>query len=106
MPETVTVPVNVSSKADSPKVYFEATQLGPVEADAEVEVSRDEFDLNDICETIGHVATAIGSKLEQLKAKRIVVEFGVEIQAEAGHLTALIVKGTGKANLKVTVEWS
>lgn len=107
MPETITVPVNISSEAEAPKIYFEATKIEPIEgAEPETEVSREDFDLDDICETVRHVAKAIGSSLDQLKAKRTVVEFGVEVQAESGHLTALIVKGTGKANLKVTVEWS
>jgi hypothetical protein len=100
------VPVKVSNGTESPTVYFEATQLDSIEADSsEVDVSRNNFDLDELCETIGIVAKALGSRLEQLKAKRTVIEFGVEVAAESGHLTALIVKGTGKANLKVTVEW-
>jgi hypothetical protein len=37
---------------------------------------------------------------------RDTTEFGVEFGYESGQLTALIVKGTGKANLKITMEWT
>ncbi len=33
------------------------------------------------------------------------VEFGVEVGVEAGQLTALIVKGSGTANLKIALHW-
>ena len=30
---------------------------------------------------------------------------GIEVAVESGQLTALIVKGSGKANLEITMEW-
>ena len=33
------------------------------------------------------------------------VEFGIEVGIEFGQLTALLVKGTAKANLKITLHW-
>jgi hypothetical protein len=34
------------------------------------------------------------------------VEFAIEVGLESGKLTALWVKGTGTANLKIAMEWS
>jgi len=34
------------------------------------------------------------------------VEFGLEVALESGQLTAVLVKGSAKANLKITLEWA
>lgn len=75
------------------------------------EIARDDgalagsFHLEDICNSVSEVASAVMRSLKTLETKRTVLEFGVEIAAETGGLTALIVKGSGKANLKITAEW-
>ncbi len=45
------------------------------------------------------------SALARVKPTKASVELGLEIGVEAGQLTALLVKGTGKANLKITLQW-
>ena len=44
-------------------------------------------------------------KKATVKPDKFSVTFGLEIAVESGELTALIVKGTGKANLEITMEW-
>ena len=44
--------------------------------------------------------------LQKVQPTKASIEFGLEIGAEPGKLTALLVKGSGKANLKITLEWS
>jgi hypothetical protein len=44
--------------------------------------------------------------LQKVKPSKATVEFGVEISAESGNLTTLIVKGGGKVHLNITLEWS
>lgn len=34
------------------------------------------------------------------------MEFGLEVALESGQLTAVLVKGSAKANLKITLEWA
>jgi hypothetical protein len=75
------------------------------EASGPTEVARDYFSMDDIFSTVQAVAGAVSDGLSGIKAKRTVLEFGVEIGMEAGHLTAFVVKGSGKASLKITVEW-
>ena len=48
------------------------------------------------------VVTAV-QKVAPTKAS---VEFGIEVAVEPGKVTALWVKGSGKANLKITLEWA
>jgi len=49
------------------------------------------------------------SLLEAIKAAeptKAGLEFAIDVGVEAGQLTALLVKGEAKGNLKVSLEWS
>jgi hypothetical protein len=54
---------------------------------------------------IESIASAVTAALARVSPKKANVEFGCEVALEAGHLTALLVKGTGTASIKVTLEW-
>jgi hypothetical protein len=54
----------------------------------------------------GAVADAVLAGVGKLKPNKVALEFGCEVGMETGKLTAILVKGTAKANLKVTVEWA
>ncbi len=43
--------------------------------------------------------------LKKAKPKKASIEFGIEFGAESGQLTAILVKGTGTASLKITLGW-
>ena len=79
-------------------------KLPPSAGEEEVAIAGLSF--HNAVDDLKEIIDAIGEKLENVKAKKTVVEFGVEIGVEAGQLTALIAKGSGKANLKITLEWS
>ena len=51
------------------------------------------------------IAMAVQSALTKVKPTKATVEVGLEVGVEAGQLTALLVKGSGKANLKITLTW-
>lgn len=51
------------------------------------------------------IAMAVQQALVNVKPKKATVEVGLEVGVEAGKLTALLVKGTGKANLKISLTW-
>lgn len=59
--------------------------------------------ISNAIESIGKELAATLSKVSPTKAS---VELGLEIGVEAGQLVALVAKGTAKANLKVTLEWT
>jgi Trypsin-co-occurring domain 1 len=44
--------------------------------------------------------------LEAAKPEKATVEFGIDVGVESGQLTSMLVKGTGTATIKVTLEWT
>jgi Trypsin-co-occurring domain 1 len=53
----------------------------------------------------GKIAQSIGDSLERSKPSKATVELGVEFGLENGQFVALIARGSGKANLKISLEW-
>ncbi len=66
---------------------------------------RDVLSFDGVAESIEAVAERVTTALQHVKPDRATVEFGVDVGVESGALTGLIVKGTGNATLKVTLEW-
>jgi hypothetical protein len=58
-----------------------------------------------ITNAIEGIAETVVTTLKKVNPRSASVEFGLEIGLESGQLTALLVKGTGTANLKITLEW-
>lgn len=83
-------------------IRVEATPLGSREEDVAFSIRP----FKEVTDAIEGIAQSIVSSLEKIRPQKASVEFGLEVGAESGQLTALIVKGSGKANLKVTLEWS
>ena len=44
--------------------------------------------------------------LKKIGPQKATLEFGFEIGIQNGQLTGFFVKGGGKANMKVTLEWA
>lgn len=61
--------------------------------------------LQEVKDAIEGISQTVKSSLDQAKPSKASVEFGIELGYESGQLTALIVKGQGKANLNITLEW-
>jgi len=51
------------------------------------------------------IASAVQLALSKACPQKASVELGLELGVEAGQLTALLVKGGAKANLKITLHW-
>lgn len=60
---------------------------------------------DDITNFIKGVSQAIVGVWEEVKPSKASVEFGVEVGFEAGKVTGLLIQGSGKANLQITLEW-
>jgi len=86
---------------DGSIVHIETSQIH-----GEEKVGAKPFDFEQVASSIESIVNAVKGSLDKAKANKASVEFGVEIGVESGQLTALIVKGSGKANLKITLEWS
>jgi hypothetical protein len=89
--------------SDGTEIYAEVRQLG------ESKVSDRNFQFDQALAVVQSitkdVAGAIKSAQQQAQPDKISVKLGLEIAVESGQLTALFVKGAGKANLEITMEW-
>lgn len=74
---------------------------GPHEED----VAFKPLPLHDLATALQGIAQDIVEGLKRARPDKTTVEFGVEVALEAGQLTAIVLKGSGSANFKVTMEW-
>ena len=65
----------------------------------------DSIPFDQVTEVLGEIAQGIGKTIEKAKPSKATVELGIEFGLENGKLVALIARGTGKANLKIGLEW-
>ncbi len=69
------------------------------------DVSFDPKQFQPVADAIEGVVQMIAAPIQKVRPKKATVKFGMELAIEAGQLTAIIVKGSGKANLEITLEW-
>ena len=62
--------------------------------------------LHAVTNAIEGMASVLWESLKKVGPQKATIEFGFEIGVANGELTGYFVKGTGKTNLKVTLEWS
>jgi hypothetical protein len=58
-----------------------------------------------ITDLLGEIALHLGDTLRRAKPSKATIEMGLEFGLENGQLVALIARGSGKANLKIAMEW-
>ena len=94
--------------------YVPATLPDGVEIQVEATGPRWEEDVADldltlsfapVLTTIKSLCDALQGALEAARPSRAEVEFGVTVSVQPGGLTAVLVKGSADASLKVTLEW-
>ncbi|NJN87272.1 MAG: hypothetical protein HC881_14430 [Leptolyngbyaceae cyanobacterium SL_7_1] len=90
------VPVQLPNKA---LVKVEVSQTGREDVGFEVK------SFQGVTDAIEGIAEAITTSLQKVSPSKASVKFGLEIQIEQGSLVAAIVKGMGKANLEIVLEW-
>ena len=94
-PRTRIIPVKVNNDIT---VMVEAKDFG-----GEQDVSTLSF--QQVTDTIEAVTEAIATSINKVKPDKATVEIGFDITVKSGKLTTLIVEGSGKANLKLTLQW-
>ena len=82
-------------------LYVETNILG-----GEEEVDFTLPDFTKVTHVLEGIAQSVVTALKQAKPQTASIEFGLEVALESGQLTALLMKGSGTSNLKVTLEWS
>jgi hypothetical protein len=91
-----TVPVQLPNGAI---VKVEVTSMG------REDVGFDVKQFQPVADAIEGVVQMIATPIQKVKPKKATVKFGMELAIESGQLTAVIVKGSGKGNLEITLEW-
>lgn len=87
---------------DGTTVRVEASRIGGSEDVVDLEKT---IPFQQVVAVIEHVAEEVIATLKKVKPDKASVEFGVEVAVETAGLTALLVKGSGKGNLKITLHW-
>ena len=59
-----------------------------------------------VMDIIEGLAQSLTESLTRFKPDKATLKFGLEMAIESGGLTAMIVKGAGKGNLQIGLEWS
>jgi hypothetical protein len=89
--------------SDGTIVKVEATPIGEQKVAANNKLFRD------VTPAIKSITNEIADTLKDIqqtvKPDKVSVKLGLEVAVESGQLTALLVKGTSKANLEITMEW-
>lgn len=89
--------------ADGTVIKVEVTPIGEQPVSSETRLFRKATSV--IKSIADDIAGTLKDIQQDVKPDKFSVTFGLEIGVESGELTALLVKGTGKANLEITMEW-
>ncbi|MEH2199523.1 CU044_2847 family protein [Nostoc sp.] len=89
--------------SDGKIIKVEVTPIGEQPVSDETRVFKQ---ATEIIKSIAEdVAGSLKDISQTVKPDKFSVKLGLQIGVESGQLTALIVKGTGTANLEITMEW-
>lgn len=69
------------------------------------DVAFTQFSFEQITDALQGITEAIKGTIDKVKPQKTIVKFGLEIGVESGGLSAMIVKGSGKGNLEISIEW-
>ena len=87
---------------DGTVVHISATPLG---GDEDVADLKSALSFGEVSRTVESFARELSTCFDRVSPDRASIEFGIEVAVEAGNLTALIVKGSAKGNLKIVLSW-
>lgn len=74
--------------------------------DEEKDVSiYENFKLDTILPSLTALAEQLNTTLKSAKPSKLKCELGIQLSIDAGKIVGLVVSGSSKANLKITLEW-
>lgn len=94
---TRSIPIKVN---DDITVLVKAEDYG-----GEQDVASSTYSFEQVTDTIEAVTQALATSINKVKPDKATVEIGFDITVKSGKLTTLIVDGSSKANLKLTLQW-
>ena len=93
---TERVPVELE---DGNTIYVEVVQTG------RQDVAFDVLKFENVSETLTSIVKSVAEPINKARPTKASVKFGLELGVEQGSLMAALVRGTGTANLEITLEW-
>jgi hypothetical protein len=89
-------------------IRAETTQLAPLDRERPVSMRPilEPQEFSGLMKAVEGIASGVADTMEKLRPSEASVEFGLELGVESGQLTALLVKGSAKGNLKITLTWT
>jgi len=83
-----------------------STVLLEVERIGETPVSAKGFSAAEAFAPVASLSKHVAEIAKAVSPDEFSVEFGVSFSMETGKLTAVLVKGSGEGNIKLTLKWS
>ncbi|MGB5968208.1 MAG: CU044_2847 family protein [Spirulinaceae cyanobacterium] len=90
------IPVELSNGT---KINVEVTPIG------DQQVAFETLPFKQVNKAIEAITQELAQTINKVRPSKASVKFGLEISLESGQLTTMLVKGSGKANLEITLEW-
>ena len=97
--------VLVVDMGDNRTILVEARTDGDPNPERKVGVGA-KIPFDGVADSIDAISGRIVDALERAKPEKATVSFGLDVGVEAGQLTSMLVKGSGRATINVTLEWS
>ena len=98
-----TVEVVKADLGEGRVIHLEVQTVGDPETNVGI---RDILSFEGVVDTIEALTDSLMNALRKASPDKATLEFGVDIGIESGALTSVIVKGTGTATVKITLEWA
>jgi Trypsin-co-occurring domain 1 len=104
-PSVRTVPVDLG---DGTIIHIEATVLTSASGSMPEDISftPGELQFQTMIDLLKKLSALMLDAIKQAQPTKASIEFGIDVGVESGKLTALLVKGEAKGNLKITLEWA
>lgn len=93
---TTKIPVELR---DGSVIWVEVAETG------KQDVAFDSLPFSSVTHSIRTIAESIGDTIAKVGPTKATIKYGIEIGVEQGSLVAALVRGKGKANLEITLEW-
>lgn len=86
---------------DGTQIYVEVEQISGGRQD----VGNRTLSFEDVSSALESIVKSVAKPINAAMPTKASVEFGLEIEVKEGHLIAALVRSSGTANLKITLEW-
>ena len=87
-------------------LYVEASPVGAASDRQDVSDRTRRFPFQQITDSVEAIAREFATSLSRVRPSKATIQFGCELAVEPGQIVVMLVKGTGKANLSITLEWT